>query len=634
MRARSVVRLTLLVTAVALVLPGTAPAQTGGIAGEVADTTGGVLPGVTVTATTPSAIAVRTTVTDGQGLYVLTALVSGTYVVEFTLPGFSTVQREGVELVGGFTANIDIQMAVGGVEETVTVTGATPTVDVVNTRTQQVLGSELLNLLPNSGTVTAFAQLTLGASVGGNASGGVDVGGSGGEMGYASVHSNRANDQKITQEGMNTNNSMASNGGILHFGQHYNMEGVEEVVMSSNGNSAETETAGLQINYIPKDGGNIYSASGRANFTNEDFQTNNIGAEELARGATTAGSIRKIYDYGLSLGGPIVQDRAWFFTAHRWWGADTFAPGSFFNSVQGTKAANGRPLYAASTERGYLSDPSRENSIRVTIQASSKDKFTYFGNLGKQCVCFRGTSSTRAPRASQITRTDKNHLGQVTWTRAQSNSILIEGGFTYLRNPFSHEPLEGVGPNDINITEQSTNFQYNSWRTSGIPYNKGDSSPADQVNARGALSYVTGSHSFKFGGNWSHGWLVTNGSINTLPGFGPLAIRVLNEVPNRITLYNHPQFKRGDFRNMSFYAQDQWTLDQVTINLGVRGDFFNGWSPDQGVLDTPYITGFAISRIDDTPRWQDVSAAARRGLGHHGRRQDRVQGIGRSVCGR
>ena len=151
----------------ALVLPAAALAQTGGIAGEVTDETGGVLPGVTVNATRPEAVDVRTTVTDGAGLYTLTALVPGTYVVEFSLPGFSTVRREGVELSGGFTANIDAQLAVGGVEETVTVTGATPTVDIQNVNTSNVLDAEELNVLPQAGSLSAFTALTLGLRVGG-----------------------------------------------------------------------------------------------------------------------------------------------------------------------------------------------------------------------------------------------------------------------------------------------------------------------------------------------------------------------------------------------------------------------------------------------------------------------------------
>jgi hypothetical protein len=213
-----------------LLLPGTALAQQfGGIAGEVADETGGVLPGVTVTATSPTAIVPRTTVTDGQGLYTLTALVPGTYAVEYSLPGFSVVRREGVVLSAGFTANIDTVLAVGGLEETITVTGATPTVDVQNVQTQPVLSEELLDLLPNAQTKGAFAALTLGLRLAGVIT--QDVGGSSGEMGSMSIHNGRSTDQKITMEGMNTNNAMGTNGGVFHAGQHYNMEAMQEVAL-------------------------------------------------------------------------------------------------------------------------------------------------------------------------------------------------------------------------------------------------------------------------------------------------------------------------------------------------------------------------------------------------------------------
>ena len=144
-----------------LALPATALAQTGAISGQVTDETGGVLPGVTVTATSPAAIDTRTTVTGSAGLYTLEALVApGTYVVEYSLPGFSTVRREGIELSSGFTANFDAVLAVGGVEETITVTGATPTVDLQNVHTQNVMNDERLNILPQAGTIASFSAVS------------------------------------------------------------------------------------------------------------------------------------------------------------------------------------------------------------------------------------------------------------------------------------------------------------------------------------------------------------------------------------------------------------------------------------------------------------------------------------------
>ncbi len=148
-------------------LPSLALAQsgtTGAIAGEVKDATGAVLPGVTVEAASPALIEkVRTVVTDASGRYQIVDLRPGVYTVTFQLPGFSTVRREGLELNTGFTATVDADMRVGGVEETITVIGASPVVDITNTRQQNVLTREVLDTLPTSKSVQALAAVTLGA---------------------------------------------------------------------------------------------------------------------------------------------------------------------------------------------------------------------------------------------------------------------------------------------------------------------------------------------------------------------------------------------------------------------------------------------------------------------------------------
>ena len=137
MLRRRGVRAACLALATTLLLPAASAAQTGSIAGSVTDETGGVLPGVTVEARSPALIeGVRTSISNGAGLYAIEALRPGTYSVTFTLPGFSTFVREGIELSSGFAANVDAQMTVGSIEETVTVSGASPIIDVQNVTTQ------------------------------------------------------------------------------------------------------------------------------------------------------------------------------------------------------------------------------------------------------------------------------------------------------------------------------------------------------------------------------------------------------------------------------------------------------------------------------------------------------------------
>jgi len=607
---KMLIRLGVLTLVIALMLSGTALAQgLAGIAGEVTDDTGGLLPGVTVEVRSPALIGgARTVVTDGQGRYNVISLPPGVYTASFTLSGFSVIRREGITLNAGFTAPVSVQMKIGALEETVVVSGASPTVDVRNVRTQSVVEREVLDALPAAQNVTSFAALTLAVNLSGNGAGaGVDVGGSGGPMGQASVHNSRATDMKTMQDGMNTNNSMGTNGGTMHFGQVFNMEAVSEVVLSHTGMNAETETGGLQINYIPKDGGNRWSLTGRANYVNEDFQWDNLNDELRQRGTTTASTIKRVYDFGGAVGGPIKADKLWFFSAHRWWGSDTYQPGSFWNAAHGQTNARGVPIYVPDLDRrGSNYEPSRENSGRVAWQASAKDRIGYYGNLGRH-LQQRGVSATLAPEAMQIAATPRNHLSQATLTRTQSNRLLVEAGFTYLRNPFEFQYPDGVTENDVAIVELSPQRSYNARSSTAIPYNVGDASDTDQVNWRASVSYVTGSHNLKAGTQWAHGWIVNNGSNNSLPGFGPVQVTVLNGVPLSITLLAHPQYIRSDFRNMGLFAQDQWTLGRATVNLGVRADLFDGWSPGQTAPDGPFVQGFQIERVESTPRWRDIS---------------------------
>ena len=213
MRSR-VFRLALCLAAL-LVGRGLAAAQSnGGIAGTVKDSTGAVLPGVTVEAASPALIEkVRTAVTDDQGQYKIIELRPGTYTVTFTLGGFTTYKREGIELSAGFTATANAEMKVGAIEETVTVTGASPIVDVQNARTQVVLRSDVLDALPTgTKSLMQIASMTLGAVS--SVAGRNDVGGDKGEQNTGIVlHGGRGDDGRTNWDGMNTNVFFGAAGG-------------------------------------------------------------------------------------------------------------------------------------------------------------------------------------------------------------------------------------------------------------------------------------------------------------------------------------------------------------------------------------------------------------------------------------
>ena len=294
-------------------LPATSSGQsgtTGAIAGTLTDTTGAVLPGVTVEASSPALIErVRVAVSDGSGEYKVVDLRPGTYTVTFTLPGFSVVQRENVVLTTGFTAAVNAEMTVGEVTETVVVTGVSPIVDVQNVRSMNVLSREVLDSVPNSKTVQSFADLTLGASITDSGPVTKDVAGNTGERAAAIViHGTRGKDSKLNIDGMNYNYLGGSGGGNQRTFR-INQIGVQEVALQTSGVGAESETGGVQVNYVPRDGANMFTLYSLANFTNGSMQNRNLSDDLRTRGLTDETSIHKIYDAGVGIGGAIIQDR-------------------------------------------------------------------------------------------------------------------------------------------------------------------------------------------------------------------------------------------------------------------------------------------------------------------------------------
>ena len=364
-------------------LPGTASAQsTGIIAGQVLDASGGVLPGVTVEAASPALIeGARVGISDGQGQYRIINLGPGFYTVTFTLPGFSTFVRENIELNAGFTATIVANLQVGALQETVTVTSATPVVDVQSVRTQNLLTREVLDTVPTARTYSSFIALTLGADV--TSLGAGDIGGSQGKTVTQMAH-HGTGDGLTTVDGMKT--ISAYNVASAHR-NIFNQMMVEEISIETSGATVEAEGGGLNVNMIPKSGDNTFSGSVVTEYTNESLGSDNLNSDLEARGLENPNSIDRIYDYGVGLGGPLVQDKLWFYTAHRKWGSKENIGGLFFNKNQnnffpGTFVS----LYEPDLTRQAFKDKDvQDHALRLTWQAAPNHKFAFTGNMQDYC---------------------------------------------------------------------------------------------------------------------------------------------------------------------------------------------------------------------------------------------------------
>src|SRR3954471_4737617 len=300
---------------VSLFLPAKVFAQNAEIAGVVKDASGAVLPGVTVEVSSPALIEkARTVFTDGQGQYRVIALVAGTYKATFTLPGFKTVAREGIVLTAQFTATVDAAMAVGGVEETVTVSGASPLVDTQTTTQRRALTAELLNELPTGRSFQNIAILVPGVQM---PLGYSDVGGSDGARWQTmTVHGSRDDQMPLLINGMPFNNMNNSGGGYNHTFS-LNAGATQEMTITTSGSSAESRTSGVVVNNVAKEGGNRFSAYFYGEFTGSGLQSDNLNSDLRATGLTAVNTVKQLSEVNPTAGGPLVKDKLWFYGGYR-----------------------------------------------------------------------------------------------------------------------------------------------------------------------------------------------------------------------------------------------------------------------------------------------------------------------------
>ena len=574
-------RFTLVIFLALLVLPTTTWAQqSSSISGTVRDTSGGVLPGVTIEVASPVLIeGVRVAFSDGEGRFNVVGLGPGLYSVTFTLPGFQTFVRDGIELTSGVTAQVDGELPVGALEETITVTGQSPLVDVQNVRRQSIVTNEMLEALPTSTKHwNALMVVTPGLTGLAQVSGG-----------YQSLNQtfHGKDGAKLQVDGMGVNHPDNGSTG-------YNVNGttVEEMVLQTSGISAESNADGAVMNMIPKEGGNAFSGYVLGLYAGEDLQADNLDQELMDKGLTTVSKTLKIYDTTFTLGGPLKQDKLWFFTSLREWGNAHQLAGLFWNATQGS------PFYTPDLNRPADRRQWYESLAgRVTAQASDKNKFNFFADFSDTCQC-RSTGALRgdAPEAATQYHNRPAGLFQVGWTSTVSSRLLLEaaGGYTLFHWPAFY--ADGVLPTHTSIQEQSSGMRYNA---DDVYQFQRDS---DRPTMRASMSYVTGSHNVKVG--WLNEVGISNYSSHVN---GNVDYRFNNGVPNRVRTYATPYLEKNRFNDMGFFAQDQWTMERLTLNLGVRFDYFNAWVPAQDVEATPFLPARSYDRIDNVPNWWDIN---------------------------
>jgi hypothetical protein len=581
MGMRVVVRSGVAALASVVLLAAAAHAQSA-IAGVVKDATGAVMPGVTVEAASPELIEkVRSAVTDERGAYQIRDLRPGSYSVTFSLVGFSTVKRDDVQLPTDFTATVNVEMRVGALEETVTVSGASPVVDVQSATKAQVMSRELLDAIPTGRTAQSYGQLVPGVT---NAQ--PDVGGAHAmnQVGMT-LHGNAGQETTVMLDGIQLN-GMCGNGSTQAY---TNTQSYEEMVFQTTSAGADVSAGGVRQNMVPRQGGNDFHGSFNAYGSRHTWQAASITPDLIARGLTKGDSLDGLYDVEGGMGGKIIQDKLWWFAAARKISANTAIADTFYSD--GSQG---------------VSDQYVENaSIRLTTQLSQRNRFTGYIDRVNKYEGHDMLAGYDPAKASRVWEPSKLYQQlQAKWTSTVSSRLLVEVGYGEYRAQRHTTYQPGVEP------------PYGSAAWFAAAYHQ-DTSLGTVTNAApggnyylipvrhfftSAVSYVSGAHTMKFGAQNTWGFLEQGTTLNAA-----LGQIYQNGVPSQAAIYNTPERDRFTMNaQWGLYAQDAWTMKRATINYGLRWEYFHSSVAQEAASAGVFVPDRTFGP-EDMPIWKTLS---------------------------
>jgi hypothetical protein len=551
---------------------GGGASSTGTINGKVTDSSGAVLPGVTVTASSPSMMGLQTSVTTSDGMYRFPAVPPGTYTLTYELPGFNTLKREGIDIRLGFTGTVNVELAVASLQETVTVTGESPVIDTSSTRVQQNFKLEQLQSIPNGRDMWALLAVTPSVTMAR-----IDVGGNraGTQTGYTAYGFN--GQVRVLIEGINTTEGT---GGA---GFYFDYASLEEAFLGTSGQSAEMPNPGVQSQFIAKSGGNRFSGEYHLDWYNNRFVGENIPGAYLAptafNGTNGSNAIRqhsneisKYYDYDINAGGPIKKDKIWWFGTYREQKNAVAQPNFLFDKTFDTKLWN--PV------------------AKGTYQLNQKNKFIGYYQWGQKIQPNRLPFATYTYKSPEQTfaQDSGSWVYKGEWNGTVTDKLYVEaryGDFGY------YFPL---------ITNSPDNFF---WHDTGLAISEGahqkQQLDRDRKQWTAASTYFldtgAGSHTIKIGGellkeqSWE-GFLSRRGGTSNIEQIynNGVSSQVIFGIP---TALHVGSLKDNDLGNLTarsaldqigLFLNDTWSIGRSTVTAGVRYDRYRGWLPEQRQL--------------------------------------------------
>jgi hypothetical protein len=546
----------------------TAFAQTtGSINGTVADNTGAMLPGVTVTATSPAMMGVQTAVTNDTGNYRFPAVPPGTYLLSYELSGFSNVRREGIVVNLGFTATVDVQLQLATLQETVTVTGASPVVDVTSTTSTFNVTQDMLQSLPNARDIWSVMGQSPGIRVSS-----IDVGGSraGTQTGFEAF--GFSGQVRVQVDGVNTTEGTGAAGFYYDYGSF------EEIQLGGDGMDAQSATPGVQLNAVIKSGGNQLRGTFYGDYENQDWQGTNVDARLQSLGIGQGVRTLKYYDLNGDIGGPIKRDKLWFYGSIR--------------RQNNTVTVAGFPVENPGTF-GQLT--SLQNATyKLSYQLTQNNRLSHYVQYGRKLMPERGGTSTRY-RYSVFNQDSGSWAGNLEWNSIVSPKFIFRAAVSSFGYNWPNLPYGVNGELNDNLNHRWTDDG------SGTTFTFG-SEPADRndrrrwqydLNAtRFQDGWWGGDHSIKFG-------MVSERESQEFRDEGFLdevtqAFRSNSPLPNfttpyRVTIRNTPrQTTNANWHHGAYINDSIQVKNRLTISMGVRWDYYNSFYPEQNIPESRF----------------------------------------------
>jgi hypothetical protein len=544
-----------------------AQVQTGSITGNVTDSSGAVLPGVSVSLSGEKLIGgVQTQATDDAGNYRFDRLPPGSYQLKFELQGFGTVERSDIRVNAAFVATVNIRLEVGSVSETVTVAGESPTVDTRSNLQQTVMSQEILEGVPTGRDPWSLAKLIPGVQVST-----YDVGGTQSiQQSGLSAHGSSGADVSYNVDGATVNWPGGGGGATM---MYYDQGMFEEVNYMTSAIPAEVMAGGISINMVTKDAGNRWRGNLRYSFSNDDLQAENHLDIQRAVPSFLGNPTLKTYDANLSGGGRIVQDRVWFNGTIRRW---------VVNKLTNTRNSDGSQALDDNTLKNY------SGKLVTSLSSNHKVMVSYLWN--DKIRGHRRDSNQKIPDIAAVVQTNPVQTTQVKYTGVFGPSLVFESGFSVMDGQTNYTYQPGTPADAIRKIDNTLGEVF-------FAAPRHEEQPNSRHQVDNVFSYNAsrwgGEHLFKGGVQFARLFFEQRYTVQ-----GHHYVEYSNGRPTQVRQFNTPTDNKNLAHVIGFFFQDSWSIGgRLTLNVGARVDRYRGIIPDESNTNVQF-DNFSASGLD------------------------------------